>query len=180
MATFFKNKIIQNLGVGEFEVLSTNNNTRATVIGLSLSNLTDGITSASIRLENFWTISGLTNLEGEATFTGVADLDAAKVFTGYWVTGNNVQANTKIVSIVNNGVDDNTITISKPSLGGAISEATFTGTAYFARNLIVPQSQTLRLVNGGEKLVLGGNMKMYVESNTADSLDFVCSFVEIV
>jgi hypothetical protein len=180
MATFFKNKLIQNLGVGEFEVLSTNNNTRATVIGLSLSNLTDGITSASIRLENFWTISSATNTENEATITGVPDLDASRFFPGYWVSGTNVQEGTKVVSIVNNGVDDNTVTLSLPSLGGAIEEVTFTGTAYFARNLIVPQSQTLRLVNGGEKLVLGANMKMYVESNTADSLDFVCSYVEIV
>lgn len=180
MATFFKNKLIQNLGVGEFEVLSTNNNTRATVIGLSLSNLTDGITSASIRLENFWTITTLVNTEGEATITGVPDADVGKIYPGYWGTGTNVQEGTKILSIVNNGVDDNTITLNLPSLGGAITEVTFTGTAYFARNLIVPQSQTLRLVNGGEKLVMGANMKMYVESNTADSLDFVCSYVEIV
>ena len=179
MATFFKNRLISNLGTAEELVISTNNNTRITVIGLSLTNLTDGITNASIRIENFWTAETVANLEGETTLT-VSDVNADRILKGYVVTGTYVQPGTTILSIVNNGIDDNTVTLSKPSLGGPITSITVTGTAFFVKNTILPISQTLRVVNGGEKLVLGANMRMYVQSNTDNSIDFICSYVEIV
>lgn len=52
--------------------------------------------------------------------------------------------------------------------------------AYFVRNVIVPPNQSIRVVNGGEKLVLGGNMKVFVQSSVDDSLDLVASYVEVV
>ena len=52
--------------------------------------------------------------------------------------------------------------------------------SYYIKDIIVPQNQTLRVINGGEKLVLAGDMKVYVQSNTADSIDFIASYVEIV
>ena len=51
MASFFRNKLHQNIGIAETEVISVSTNTRATVIGLNLTNLTTGIVLASIRLE---------------------------------------------------------------------------------------------------------------------------------
>jgi hypothetical protein len=44
----------------------------------------------------------------------------------------------------------------------------------------VPPNQSLRVINGGERLVMAGNMNLYVKSNVADSLDLVASFVEIL
>lgn len=52
--------------------------------------------------------------------------------------------------------------------------------AYYIKDVIVPPNQSLRVINGGEKLVLAGDMKVYVQSNVADSLDFIASYVEIV
>jgi hypothetical protein len=51
--------------------------------------------------------------------------------------------------------------------------------AYYIKDVIIPPNQSLRVINGGEKLVLAGDMKVYVQSNVAASLDFIASFVEI-
>lgn len=110
MATFFKNKLESEIGTTEVEVISTLVNARATVIGLSLTNLTDAIVLATIRVEN---------------------------------------------------TADNT-------------------SAFYIKDVMVSPNQSLRVINGGEKLVLAGNMKLYVQSNIANSLDLVASYVEIL
>lgn len=52
--------------------------------------------------------------------------------------------------------------------------------AYFVKNVQIPPYQSLRVINGGEKLVLAGNMKVHVQASVDDSLDMVASYVEIV
>jgi len=52
--------------------------------------------------------------------------------------------------------------------------------AYYIKDVVVPPNQSLRVINGGEKLVLAGDMKVYVKANVAASLDFIASYVEIV
>ena len=52
MATAFKNVLQSEIGVTEVEIINVATAARATVIGLSLTNLTGGIILASIRLEN--------------------------------------------------------------------------------------------------------------------------------
>jgi hypothetical protein len=51
--------------------------------------------------------------------------------------------------------------------------------AYFIKNIIVPPDQSLRVINGGERLVLGPSTNLLITSNTVDSLDLVISYVEI-
>jgi len=116
MASFFRNKLQQNIGTAEVEVINVTTNTRSTIIGLSLTNLTSGIILASIRL----------------------------------------------------ALED----ANPPN--AVLSEA------YYLKEVIVPPNQSLRVVNGGEKLILAGNMKMYVSCNFDDSLDLVMSYVDIV
>jgi hypothetical protein len=110
MATFFKNKLESDIGTTEVEVISTLVNARATIIGLSLTNLTSDIVKATIRVEN-------------------------------------------------------TVDVTS---------------AFYIKDVLVAPNQSLRVINGGEKLVLAGSMKVYVQSDTADSLDLVASFVEIL
>jgi hypothetical protein len=110
MATFFKNKLISEIGTSEIEVVSTLINARVTLIGLSLTNLTSDIVQATIRLEN---------------------------------------------------TVDNT-------------------SAFYIKDVLVAPNQSLRVINGGEKLVMAGSMSLYVKSNITDSLDLVASFVEIL
>jgi hypothetical protein len=52
-------------------------------------------------------------------------------------------------------------------------------TAFYIKNVTIQPNQSLRVVNGGEKLVLAGDMKLYVQSDVADSMDFIASYVEI-
>ena len=116
MASFFRNKLETEIGITPVEVISVGTNTRSTVIGLSLTNLTGAIVLASIRLD----------------------------------------------------LEDS----SPPH--------TVLSTAYYVKEVIVPPNQSLRVINGGEKLILAGNMKMYVHSNIDESLDLVMSYVDIV
>jgi len=112
MATAFKNVLSTAIGTTEVEIIATTTAARATVIGLSLTNLTGGIILASIRVVN------------------------------------------TVASSPNNS-------------------------AYFVKEVVLPPNQSLRIINGGEKLVLAGDMKVYVNSNVAASIDLVASYVEI-
>jgi hypothetical protein len=110
MATILQNKLVPNIGITEQLLVTTASNTRSTIIGLSLTNMSELIILASIR---------------------VAD-------------------NVEVTS------------------------------AYYAKDIVVPPNTSLRVVNGGEKLVLGPSMSVYVSSNTAASLDVVMSYIDVL
>jgi hypothetical protein len=112
MATAFKNVLYSQIGTSEVQVISVATAARATVIGLSLTNLTGSIVLASIRIVN--TVASSPN-----------------------------------------------------------------DSAYFIKEVVLPPNQSLRVINGGEKLVLAGDMKVYTSSNLDASIDLVASYVEI-
>ena len=112
MATAFKNVLYSEIGTSEVQIITVSSAARATVIGLSLTNLTAGIVLATIRIVN---------------------------------------------------------TVASPP----------NDTAYFIKEVVLPPNQSLRVINGGEKLVLGGNMNVYANSNVDASIDLVASYVEI-
>ena len=112
MATAFRNVLHTEVGVDEVLVASTTTNSRATFIGMSLTNLTAGIVLASIRIVN-------------------------------------------------------------------TQETAPNDTAYFIREVIIPPNQSLRVINGGEKLVLAGDMEVWVQASFENSIDLVASYVEI-
>jgi hypothetical protein len=114
MATAFRNILQSEIGTDEELVISVATVARATIIGLSLTNLTGGIVLATIRIEN------------------------------------------------------NSAGVVAPN-----------DSAYFIKDVVVPPNQSLRVINGGEKLILAGDMNVYVQSNTAASLDLIASYVEI-
>jgi hypothetical protein len=60
-----------------------------------------------------------------------------------------------------------------------LQDTVATTTAYFVQNVIVPPNTSVRLINGGERLVLGSSTNVIVSGNTASSLDMVLSYVEI-
>lgn len=109
MATTFRNKVVSNIGTAKQEVLATNDNTRVTVVGFSLANLTDGVVLIDVELQ------------------------------------------------------DDTST-----------------TGYYAKEMVLPPNTSLRVLNGGEKLILTPNNNMYIRSNVDDSIDCILSTVEIV
>ena len=51
--------------------------------------------------------------------------------------------------------------------------------AYYINNVAVPPNQSLRIVTGGEKLILGPSTNVIVTTSQASSLDLAISYVEI-
>jgi len=68
-----------------------------------------------------------------------------------------------------------TIVLTDPNGGGTGIPTT----AYYIKNVAVPANQSLRVINGGEKLILGPSTVMQMQSTVASSLDVVMSWVEI-
>lgn len=58
MATEFKNVVIKNVGTKPVEILETSAATRSTVIGLSLTNLTESFVYVSVLLEDNTSVTG--------------------------------------------------------------------------------------------------------------------------
>jgi hypothetical protein len=109
MANFFRNSVVSSVGTSRTKVLETAINSRMTVIGFSLANLTDGVILASVELQ------------------------------------------------------DDTSTVG-----------------YYAKELIIPPNTSLRVLNGGEKLILTPSNVIYVTANVENSIDVIISYVEIV
>jgi len=51
---------------------------------------------------------------------------------------------------------------------------------YYAKEMVLPPNTSLRVLNGGEKLILTPNNNLFVSSNVQDSIDCILSTVEIV
>jgi hypothetical protein len=109
MASFFRNAVIKNVGATPVTVLSTAANARHTVIGLSLSNLTNGIVLVDIQLTNDLAVTG-----------------------------------------------------------------------YYIHQMMIPPNSSLRVINGGEKLILAPSNTLTVNANMANALDVIASYVEII
>jgi len=58
MATTFKNKVIKEVGAVPIIALETDSNTRSTIVGISLANLTSGIIYASVMVKDDTSITG--------------------------------------------------------------------------------------------------------------------------
>ena len=52
-------------------------------------------------------------------------------------------------------------------------------TGYYLKDIIIPPFQTLRAVNGGEKLIMTTDNELKVVSSKPDSVDVLVSYVEI-
>ena len=109
MASYFRNSVVKDIGQTPVKVLETADNARATVIGLSLTNLTEGILLVSVELQDDTSTRG-----------------------------------------------------------------------YYCKDVLVPANTSLRLVNGGEKLILANRNELYVSCNSENGLDALISYVEIV
>lgn len=109
MASFFRNKVAKEIGTTPVEVLATAANSRMTIIGMSLANLTEGIVLIDIEL------------------TDDADV-----------------------------------------------------TGYYAKQILIPPNSSLRVVNGGEKLILSTSNSLTITANVAGAIDAIISYVELI
>ena len=58
MATIFKNKVVNSIGVVPVDVYETDASTRATVIGLSLTNLTQSFVYVDVLMQDDTSVTG--------------------------------------------------------------------------------------------------------------------------
>jgi tellurite resistance protein len=58
MATIFKNKVVKDVGALPIVAIETDSATRATIIGLSLANLTDNVVNASVLVSDDTSVTG--------------------------------------------------------------------------------------------------------------------------
>ena len=58
MATVFRNKVINNVGVVPIDIYETDASTRATVIGLSLTNLTQSFVYVDVLVQDDTSVTG--------------------------------------------------------------------------------------------------------------------------
>jgi hypothetical protein len=107
MANAFKNSVVNNVGTAQSKIIEVPDNARATVIGLSLANLTTSNLLVSVSIES-------------------------------------------------NSV-----------------------TGHYVKDVLLPANSTLKVLNGGEKLILASEDSLYVNSTEEDSIDVIASYVEI-
>jgi hypothetical protein len=50
---------------------------------------------------------------------------------------------------------------------------------YYMKDIIIPANQTLRAVNGGERLLIAPENVVHVVANVASAIDSIVSYVEI-
>ena len=58
MATLFKNKVVNNIGVLPVDIYETDASTRATIIGMSLTNLTQSFVYVDVLIQDDTSITG--------------------------------------------------------------------------------------------------------------------------
>ena len=53
-------------------------------------------------------------------------------------------------------------------------------TGYYAKQVLVPPNSSLRVVNGGEKLILSTDNSLTITANFEDAIDAIISYVELI
>ena len=53
-------------------------------------------------------------------------------------------------------------------------------TGYYAKQILIPPNSSLRVVNGGEKLILSTSNSLTITANVASAVDAIISYVELI
>jgi hypothetical protein len=184
MATTFKNVLSANLGTAETIVYTAASNVRVTVLGISLANLTSGFVLTSIKITDPTPTGTFTANQSTATnptvLTNVNTFNNISV--GAALSGTGIASNTTVSSF---NTTAKTITMNNAAIQTLTANTvTFVATTgavgYYIKDVVVPPNQSLRVINGGERLVLGSSNALSLVSNVDASLDVVVSLVEIV
>ena len=91
----------------------------------------------------------------------------------------NASATTTLIGMSLTNTSSELVTVSiqltDPN-GGGLGVPT---SAYYISNVVVPAFQSLRVISGGEKLILQASSTVVITSSVASSIDVVMSWVEI-
>ena len=90
------------------------------------------------------------------------------------VVTTNASANTTVIGM---SLTNTTSGIVQVSI--RLTDTVSSTSAYFINNVTIPPNVSLRVVTGGEKLILSVSTNVIITSNVDNSLDLVMSWVEI-
>ena len=182
MATIFKNVLIQGVGTPLTVTTVTPSSPSAGSVTLTFATQSTAPYTSGQKI----TISGISVSGYNGTYTVTActasTVTYANSTTGA-ATGGTI---TQCAMVSNASATTTVIGLSLSNTSGNIVQAsvqiqdTIAGTqAYFINNVTIPANTSARIINGGERLVLGASSNVLVNSNTASSIDLVMSWVEI-
>jgi hypothetical protein len=102
-----------------------------------------------------------------------------KLATGVGTTPTTILSSSGSATTTVIGLSLTNITSSILLASVQINDTIAATSAYFVQNIVIPANTSARLINGGERLVLGASTTLVITSNIASSLDVVLSYVEI-
>jgi len=182
MTTNFKNALASGIG------------TQLTVTAVTPSSPSSGsvtLTFASQGTAPFTTgqtitVSGISVAGYNGTYT-VTGCTATSVTYANSTTGAATSGTISFTALVTNASARTTVIgLSLTNDTSSVIQAsvqlqdTVAGTqAYYVQNMTIPPNTSARVINGGERLVLGPSTNVLIWANYASSLDIVMSWVEI-
>ena len=188
MATTFKNILSSGVGVDPNIVYRAAGNVRVTAIGISFANLTNGFVTASVYITDpapqgtfqADTNTTTTPVDTSNTLSNVSSFN--NVAVGSAISGDGIPSNTSIVSF---DTVAKTITLNNSATAVASNItvsfiSTASVTTYYVKDAVVPPNQSLRVINGGERLVIGSSNSLVLQTNVDGSCDAIVSLVEII
>lgn len=188
MATTFKNVLSSGVGTNPVIVYRAAGNVRVTAIGISFANLTNGFVTASVSIVDpapqgtfqADTNTTTTPVNTSKVLSNVSSFNNVSV--GAAISGNGIPSNTIVDSF---DVNAGTITLNNAATADATDVTiSFIGTdpvtTYYMKDAIVPPNQSLRVINGGERLVIGSSNSLILETSVDGSCDAIVSLVEII
>jgi hypothetical protein len=194
MATTFKNALSSNIGATGLEITITDTNQvgnivtvdsttglavgmELIVLGTTIGNLIAG-TYYIITVESSTEITISTSLGGPPFNVGTGNggnmTGIINKTTSLLTSPSNAKITVVGLALVNCTDDLQVVNVQ------LVDNANSNTSAYYAYKMIIPQNQVLKLVNGGERMVLGTSTTINVYSYGSGGLDAVVSYVEIV
>jgi hypothetical protein len=182
MTTVFKNQLQNNISPAL--AVTTVTPSSPTTGSVTLSFATQ--TTTPFPIGTYINVSGVSvpGYNGTFTVTGAtaSSVTFANATTGaatggtittvLWIS--NASAKTTVIGLSLTNTTINVVLVSVQ-----LQDTIANTSAYYANNVVVPASQSLRLVSAGEKLILGPSTNVLVSTNTNAAIDGILSFVEI-
>jgi len=182
MTTVFKNYLAASVGTQLAVTTVTASSPTSGSVTLAFANqgtapflVGQKITVTGITVSGYngtYTVTGCTATS--VTYTNSTTVAATGGTISPCMVTSNASATTTII-----GLSITNVTASIIQVSVQLQDTVAGTTAYFVNNITIPPNTSTRLVNGGERLVVGPSTNILAWSNFAGSIDVVLSWVEI-
>ena len=182
MTTVFKNYLAASVGTQLTVTVvaastPTSGSVRLTFADQGTAPFTVGqkITVSGISVSGYngtYTVTGCTSTT--VTYTNSTTGAATGGTISPCMVTSNASATTTIIGL---SLTNTTASIVQASV--QLQDTVANTSAYFVQNVTIPPNVSVRLINGGERLVVGPSTNVLIWANTKSSIDIVLSWVEI-